>query len=312
VLSSKYIDVFAIEENNKTLESTYLTIFIRSSKNYLKTVRYYKRIIDTVALLGGLWKFFIIIGVLLVQKVNFMTKIYKIGNKLFNIISSGAEKKMNETETYEAYKKNFSEDKNSVLYTNGKSELEAKLYIDLYKYDKYSRVYFNIRSYLMKIFDYCKRKDLNTNNFDEKISNVVTNKLDIVKIMKFIKEFKIFKSIILNKKNIFLSVAKRKDLSYNFINLKLRKNFLRNINYNIEYKRLKSERKFFSGLRYFKNKPLMDPLMDIALLKRYKWDKQMFEEYMLRKFEFLNKKEKEKEKKKEKENENENGLVKNK
>lgn len=293
VLMQKFTNIIDHELNSSVFSGTYMSLYLRSSKKYVLVDRSYKRFIDLISQLGGLWKFFLIVGVLLVKSTNSMTKVYQIANNLFNILSNENQEKMEQLENLTVLKKNSNNDANSILFSNGKSEIEAHLYIDIYKYQKFSGVNFDIRSYFLdffkSFFKCCKRQKTSQNDdINKKISENVIKKLDIVKIMKFIKEFKIFKTIFLNRKRLFLKNNLRKDLNYGFINAKLKKKFLQqNLDKDPnEIRRLKNEKKFIMGLRYLKNKPILDPQLDIALLKRYKWDMKTFEEYMLRKFHF--------------------------
>jgi len=289
-LSDYYITVPKININYASFTSNYLSLYLRSNYDYFYMIRSYKTFFNLISQLGGIWKFLLILGISLISKFNLKSMLNNMGNKLYAVISPLVTQSILLTETL-VYYKNKSSDANphEYLITNNKSDLEADLYIDVYKYERNRGFSVSMNEMIRhNYFTCCLNEDQKKlKSLEEKLENEILMKLDFIKILKFVKQFKILKLIIFGKKRSLIDLKKKQMINYNkivYFSKKINKFLIKpgkdSENINKSEKRLKREKLFINGLRYYKSKPILDRKIDINIFNKFKWNYEKINFYL--------------------------------
>jgi len=289
-LTDYYITVPKIIKNYGEFSNSYLAIYLRSNYEYFYITRSYKTFFNLISQLGGIWKFLLILGVSIISKFNLKSMLNKMGNKLYAVISPSKTYDIQETETLDNYKKKGSElNPHEFLITNNKTELEAELYIDIYKFERNKGLSVSMNEMIGHNYFTCclNDKQIKIKSLEEKLEKEILIKLDFIKILKFMKEFKILKSIILNRRKILIELNTMQNIDFDNIvkfSKKIKK-ILEKVNKNLDdinsiRRRLKREKFFINGLRYYKSKPIIDKKIDIKIFNMFKWKFEKILRYM--------------------------------
>lgn len=294
-LNKKFITTPKIILNYASVSSTYMGLYMRSNYDYVYITRSYKTFLNLISQLGGIWKFLIIIGISIISKFNLKSMLNILGNSIYSIISPSVKKNADKYENLNTYKtKGNDAFPNNILVSNNKSDIEAELYIDIYKYERNRGLHIKMKDMIFQTYFTClldeeKKKIM---KLQQKVENGILMKLDFIKVLMFIKQFKIFKAIILHKKNSLIRLNEKNRIEYKYKQLlKLSKSIQEkkadmDVNLeNNEEKRIIREEIFIKGLRYFRNKPVFDKNIDVKIFNRFRWNRQIMSRYLIKNIE---------------------------
>jgi len=287
-LSGNFINTPKVVKNYATLGSSYLALYFRSNYDYILIQRSYKTFLNLISQLGGIWKIILIIGVSIISKFNLKSMLNILGNSIYSVISRIKKKQVDDDENFSMYKTKGNEAfPNNIIVSNNKSDIEAELYIDIYKYERSRGLNISMKDMILQTYFTCllklEKKEIMI--LQEKIENEILMKLDFIKILMFIKQFKIFKSIIVQKKNFLMRINKMKTIQYKKVQYLIKSIQEEKKNMVVyseedEEKRIDREKIFLKGLRYFRNKPVFDKNIDVKIFNMFKWDKKIMGRYL--------------------------------
>lgn len=142
--------VYSKEFITTKFDDNYVSLYLRSSGNFIYFYRTYTTVVDIVALIGGLFMVVFIIGAIIVIPLNYKAMIMQMSNRLFNMIDPKNEEDINKEETYDNYlnKQKNNEDQ-PVIKTLNKTKLESEMSINLFKYERNKGVKISILNFFM-------------------------------------------------------------------------------------------------------------------------------------------------------------------
>ncbi len=282
VIRSYYVSFNEKVLNYSHLSNTFYSFYLRSDEKYIKYARNYSPGIAFISQVGGMWKFISIIISFIVIRINLKIMAIQIANSIFNVVSPDRMISLN-NENYDYYLKIGSGGQlNELIKSNNKSTLEARMSIDLYKYQRISGIEYSIKDEFLKKFNCCfKRNKNNKHNYEftDLLIIKILKKLDIIKILKFSKNIQNCIKIFLMKKHLLLKNQKMG----NIIDYRTIKDLTKFINKK-RYRLLSKipietlEPIFLKGIRYLKNKPIHNSIIDKKLVDRLFSDKDKINE----------------------------------
>jgi len=259
--------------NYATISTTYYAFYIRFDKDSTEYKRNYKQFFDVVSQIGGIWKFIFIIFSLIVVPINLKIMYIKIANSIFNTVPPEKLYSL-QNETYEHYSKLGSFGQiNEVISCNNKNIAEAQMSIDIYKYQRHCDIDYSVeQEILQKISCFSKNQNeerIKNLKFMDYLYSRVYEKLDYIKILRFCKNLNFCMKLYLNRKSFLVDYYQiSNDIDYKYISKIIKE---------LNFQKMKSSEKtpidvlennFVQGMRYIKNKPIIDRNIDRKLLLR--------------------------------------------
>lgn len=287
ILSRRFITSQKTLLNYASVSSTYYALYLRSSYDYLYIFRNYKTFFVFISQLGGIWKFLVIIGSVLISKSNLKLMLNRLGNYIFVIISPANLDIIKRKENLDYYKSQGNDNfPNEFITSNNKSDKEAEIYLDIFKYERNKGLEISMNEVVLhNYFSSClNKKNRNTMKLADQVEMEVVEKLDILKVLIFIKQFNYMKQMTFSKQSFLLGINRNNTLVYSNLKSLINKNkrFTMQISddpIEMAKKRNEKEKKFLKGIRYYKVKPVLDKKIDYKILNMYKWNKKIISNY---------------------------------
>lgn len=174
-----------------------MSIYLRSSYSYETQVRDFKSFLDLLCQIGGVWRVFIFIGVIIVSGLNLTLMNVSISNKLFNMVHPNNEDDVQMLyDDYETREMEYNKVPEIFISLN---PVLKQLSFDYYRFERNKGMDFTLKEAFTKMFCCCcKIKSIRSKDMIFLSSkSEIGKRLDLKTISRFAQEVKLIKKVLL-------------------------------------------------------------------------------------------------------------------